>query len=152
MGCVKLFTYGLLMKGMRYHESHIAGLYDSVVPASASGRLMFLPEPEFPALAAGEGVVKGEVYDLDENSLPRLDFLFGVKPGRPDQSEYVRRKLDVVTAGGETVPAEAYFIRAEILRTKHPKAVWIEDGDWSAFFEEREAQRREEARRKNPMI
>ena len=42
MARTNLFCCGLLMRGMRYHDSHLAGAFSSVRPATAPGRLLHL--------------------------------------------------------------------------------------------------------------
>lgn len=153
MASEKLFTYGLLMKGQRYHESHMAGLYKGVLPAAAYGRLMYLPEADAPAFTADdteERQVKGEVYDVDETIFKSLDYLFGYDPNKPQKSEYVRRKIEVQIGEDEFVEAWAYAIRASTLRNRFPKATWIEQGDWQSYYEALLEKRAYEERKKYP--
>ncbi|RJO66577.1 MAG: gamma-glutamylcyclotransferase [Myxococcales bacterium] len=133
MSTVYLFDPGLLMRGERYHDSHLADVCRAVEPATTEGRLWFLAASDCPALAPGEARVAGELFAVDESSLSRLDYLYGYVAGQPRQSEFVRRQIEAATASGETRLAWAYFIRAETLREKFPGAEEIPAGDWRAF-------------------
>ena len=145
-----LFAYGLLMTDMRYHQSHLAGAYFSIKKATAAGRLFYLREADCPAMVAGDGRVSGELYKVDESIFPQLDYLFGVKEGSPEESEYVRRLIDVETVSGTSQQAHAYLMRAATLRRRFPDARVIEDGDWRSLFEDLDRKRREKEREKYP--
>jgi gamma-glutamylcyclotransferase (GGCT)/AIG2-like uncharacterized protein YtfP len=140
-----LFAYGLLLKGMRYHDSHLSGHGEFVSHAKAEGRLVYLSGPDIPAMLAGEGDVTGELYRIDDSHLPVLDYLFGVVDGRPEKSEYVRRLVDVETVADGDCMAWAYFMRSATQRTRYPDAALIEDGDWRRLNAELEPQRREKS-------
>lgn len=140
-----LFAYGLLMRDMRYHDSHLSGRAILLGTGSIEGRLVYLAEPDIPALLAGEGSVRGELYEIDDALLPVLDHLFGVREGQPERSEYVRRLAEVTLDRGEPREAWAYFMRAATQRTRYPDATLIEDGDWRRLDSELDPGRREKA-------
>ncbi len=149
MAVTRLFAYGLLLKGMRYHDSHLAGQYGWVTGGSAEGRLMYLPEPDCPVMCAGEGNVQGELYDIEDKLLTVLDGLFGYRDGQPERSDYVRRRIVVTTAAGEAVEAWVYVVRCEVVRTRFPDARFIEEGDWRAVADEIDQKRRDTQRKRN---
>lgn len=151
MAEVKLFAYGLLMEGMRYHQSHLAGRFSSMVPGEVRALLLYLKSVDCPALMAGGEKVLGEVYMVDDELFVKLDYLYGVKANDPKNSEYSRRLIEVSTGEGHTVEAYAYHLRESVRRTRFPNAVKIEDGNWRRLFDKMEKQKLEEAVRKHPI-
>jgi len=127
-----LFLYGPLLKGGRYFESHLARCR-ALGPATVTGRLLYLEEPGFAALVPdGEDKVAGGLFEVSEEELVSLDYLFGYAPGKPDASEFVRRHVSARAIKGD-FDAESYFLRAETLRKRFPEALEIPGGNWDAF-------------------
>ena len=103
---MRLFVYGTLMQGEVAHAL-LAERARFIGPATASGYALFDLGP-YPAMVRGEGVVVGEIYEIDEISLPELDAYEGEGFGRAR------------LATGEV----AY------LATSAPRGPRIASGDW----------------------
>ncbi len=120
------FVYGTLKQGLsNYHL--IAAFVRTSVPATIRGRLYDVGP--FPALAAGDEVVRGEVLTVEPTALPHLlailDDLEGYYPSDPAGSMYVRRIVAAVTGDGGAVEAHAYFYNREPTGLCHlPGGVW----------------------------
>jgi gamma-glutamylcyclotransferase (GGCT)/AIG2-like uncharacterized protein YtfP len=118
-----LFVYGTLMdaspKRALRHFASVANLtIRSLGPATTTGVLYDLGW--FPALVQGDGTVHGELFEVADELLPRLDAYENAP------RLYTREEVDVLNAGA-TVKAFAYFI----VQTPPPSAR-IESGDWLA--------------------
>lgn len=109
-GPAALFVYGTLKSGEANHVL-LAPYVRSIERASIAGRLHDVGD--FPALAEGEGRVHGELIRLDPKAMPRalavIDRLEGCVPGDDAASLYLRRSLEVRTAGGGTERAYTYY-------------------------------------------
>lgn len=97
-----VFTYGTLKRGFPNHyflrQARFAGQARTVEPYA-------LYADEFPLVYPGASVstIRGEVYEVDDNTLARLDRL----EGHPDH--YRRTEIKVRLDTGETVRAWIYF-------------------------------------------
>lgn len=115
----KVFVYGSLLSGMHNHrwlypDTNASTKY--LGEASIKGDMFDLGS--FPCILDGDGVVQGEVYEVDEYILHSLDRL----EGHP--SFYKRKEVDY----GDGV-AWAYFLA-------HPKAALppVKSGNWRAYY------------------
>ncbi len=68
------------------------------------------------AVPAPEGVVWGEVYDMEDASqvLAALVDIEGYRPDDPDRSLYTRQQAPVTLPDGTTAPAWVYFYNAPL--------------------------------------
>jgi gamma-glutamylcyclotransferase (GGCT)/AIG2-like uncharacterized protein YtfP len=109
-----LFAYGTLMRGFARHR--FLGPVTALGEARACGCLLdFGP---YPALVEGDGVVRGELYRLEDlRVLPAVD--------REEGYNFERRLTEVTWADGRRGRAWAYWYRGP--RTR---AVPIPEGDW----------------------
>lgn len=75
MGTFRLFVYGTLMRGGSRH----AALGDArlVGPARTAPRYALYDLGSYPGLVPGDGVVHGELYDVDESRVSYLDAVEG---------------------------------------------------------------------------
>jgi gamma-glutamylcyclotransferase (GGCT)/AIG2-like uncharacterized protein YtfP len=69
----------------------------------------------FPGIVPGEAGISVEVYEIDEETLRKLDGLEGYREGKPDKCLYLRKTVD-------TQFGEAYIYEfARVLRTNYTK-------------------------------
>jgi len=99
-----LFIYGTLMPGLRLEaEMHGARF---VGAAQVPGRLVDVGR--YPGLLHGEGQVTGEVYEVDDAHLARLDAVEEMVPGDRTASQYWREVVTVVTGPLQGQPVQTY--------------------------------------------
>ncbi len=100
----RLFIYGTLMPGLRLEaEMHGAGF---VATAQVQGRLVDVGR--FPGLLHGEGAVTGEVYEVDDAQLARLDVVEGTVRGDRAASQYWREEVTVLSGPLQGQPVQTY--------------------------------------------
>jgi len=130
-----IFVYGTLRRGQGNFERYLAtsrfvgegttqgsllniGHYPGAIPVT----------DELPA-----GTIIGELYEVDEKTLQRLDGLEGYRPHLPAQSSlFVRRSVSVTKHGGEIVLAEMYWWN----RSHHDYPIVV-GGDWVAYVNQK---------------
>jgi gamma-glutamylcyclotransferase (GGCT)/AIG2-like uncharacterized protein YtfP len=100
----RLFIYGTLMPGLRL-EAQMHGA-SFVGAAQVPGRLVDVGR--FPGLLPGDGQVTGEVYEVDDAHLARLDVVEGMVTGDRDASQYWREKVTVVGGPLQGQPVQTY--------------------------------------------
>ena len=99
-----LFIYGTLMPGLRLEaEMHGARFVGS---AQVPGRLVDVGR--FPGLLLGDSQVTGEVYEVDDAHLARLDGVEGLVPGDRAASQYWRETVTVLSGPLQGQPVQAY--------------------------------------------
>jgi len=99
-----LFIYGTLMPGLRLEaEMHGARF---VGAAQVPGRLVDVGR--YPGLLPGEGLVTGEVYEVDDAHLARLDVVEDMEPGDRAASQYWREVVTVVGGPLQGQPVQTY--------------------------------------------
>ena len=87
----RLFIYGTLMPGLRLEaEMHGARF---VGAAQVPGRLVDVGR--YPGFLEGDGLVTGEVYEVDAAHLARLDAVEDMVPGDRAASQYWREAVTV---------------------------------------------------------
>jgi len=101
-----LFIYGTLMPGLRL-EAEMRGAR-FVGAAQIQGRLVDVGR--YPGLLPGEGSVVGEVYEVDDAHLARLDAVEDMVPGDCAASQYWREEVTVHSGPlqGERVQTYVY--------------------------------------------
>ena len=100
----RLFVYGTLMPGESNYgliERHVR----SARPGSIEGVLVDLGA--FPALIAGDGIVRGVVLELDTEAMAITDRLEGFHLG-DDHSLYVRKEIMAQLDDGKQITAWIY--------------------------------------------
>jgi gamma-glutamylcyclotransferase (GGCT)/AIG2-like uncharacterized protein YtfP len=103
---MKLFAYGTLLAGMRLHVT-LAGA-PCLGPAMIRGTLLDLGA--YAGLVEGDAVVTGELYEIDQPLLERLDQLEGFNSEDPARSLYLRKDVRARRfADGTAVDAAAYY-------------------------------------------
>lgn len=87
---MKLFTYGTLQQG--FHNNYLLSGAKFLGPDSLIGRL-YTSDPNgqgIPFLLSGDGVVRGELFEVPEELFHRLDAL----EGHPSWYTREKRRLD----------------------------------------------------------
>lgn len=113
---VRIFVYGTLRKG----ECRNYLLEDSqfIGYARAKGFLLY-NIGAFPGMVEGGGEVVGEVYEIHESLLEKLDLV----EGAPDL--FRRELIEVTLENGQTISAYAYIYNRKI-----DNKLLIPSGDW----------------------
>jgi gamma-glutamylcyclotransferase (GGCT)/AIG2-like uncharacterized protein YtfP len=122
-----IFIYGTLLPGLRLEaEMHGARF---VGPAHIAGRLIDVGL--YPGLLQGDGQVTGEVYEVDEAQLARLDMVEGVVPGNRAASQYWREGVTVV--GG---PLQGQQVQTYVYNQPVDGCTPIAHGDYRRYIRE----------------
>lgn len=117
----RVFVYGTLLQG--FGNNHILDNQEFIGEAETREEFTLLNLSGFPGLIkSGETVIRGEVYNVDDTCLTRLDLLEGVHPYQPDSGLYCR--LNIILADGQEVMT--YCINREV----GERFDVIESGDW----------------------
>ena len=101
-----LFIYGTLMPGLRLEAQMQGARFLGL--AQVPGRLVDVGR--YPGLLPGEGAVSGEVYEVDDAHLARLDEVEDTVPGDRAASQYWREEVTVFSGPlqGERVQTYVY--------------------------------------------
>ncbi len=122
-----LFIYGTLMPGLRLeaemHGSRFMG------PAQVPGRLVDVGR--YPGLLYGEGLVTGEVYEVDDAHLARLDVVEDMVPGDRAASQYWREEVTVL--GG---PLQGLRVQPYVYNRPVDGCTPIPHGDYRRYIRE----------------
>ncbi|AET69536.1 hypothetical protein Desor_4097 [Desulfosporosinus orientis DSM 765] len=102
----KVFVYGTLMKGRKYHRQYLS---QSTFLGKAEVRdFAMYAVSSYPGIVPEIGEkVKGEVYEVDKETLTRVDLL------EDAGSLYVRKTVDVLLEG-QVIPAWVYIWNRKI--------------------------------------
>ena len=122
-----LFIYGTLMPGLRLEaQMHGARFLGA---AQVPGRLVDLGR--YPGLLHGEGQVTGEVYEVDDVHLARLDAVEDMVPGNRPASQYWREVLTV--CGG---PLQGQQVQTYVYNQAMQGCTVIPHGDYRRYIRE----------------
>jgi gamma-glutamylcyclotransferase (GGCT)/AIG2-like uncharacterized protein YtfP len=113
---LRVFVYGTLKPGERYHIPYGCDRAIDATEAHTGGDLFHLRDVNYPAMTEGEGTVRGIVLSFEERSvLSRLDDLEDYREDRlPGENEYRRRFIEVYTPAGKPFGhAWGYFMDRE---------------------------------------
>lgn len=110
----KVFVYGTLKRGYRNHYL-LEGKEGK--PAYAIGMDMY-EGPGFPFAKEGGGIIKGELYEVERNTLERLDRLEG-------HPFFYRRKIKEVVCDGKKQKAYVYLYDKVHTERKIPSGEWM---------------------------
>jgi gamma-glutamylcyclotransferase (GGCT)/AIG2-like uncharacterized protein YtfP len=108
-----IFVYGTLRRREKNHQAYLAGRYSRCRPATVRGHLFFEPRQGYPYLLAGDGIVRGELFDLKPESytetLARLDALEEYDPHDEAGSVYLRRLAEASLEDGSRCECWTYY-------------------------------------------
>jgi len=122
-----LFIYGTLMPGLRL-EAEMQGAR-FVGAAQVHGRLFDLGR--YPGFLAGEGLVTGEVYEVDAAHLARLDVVEDMVPGDRAASQYWREAVTVVAG-----PLQGQAVQTYVYNRPVEGCTPIPHGDYRRYIRE----------------
>ena len=114
----KIFVYGTLMDGQVNHYL----LKDMPHRAAYAEGLVLHDLGSYPAAVKGEGTVYGEVYEVDSETLERLDAL------ESSPELYHREAIRVHYGAGESGSAEVYVLPEAVHSPEIPSGRWGEAG------------------------
>lgn len=122
-----LFIYGTLMPGLRL-EAQMQGAR-FVGAAQVPGRLVDVGR--YPGFLAGDGLVTGEVYEVDAAHLVRLDGVEDMVPGDRAASQYWREEV-TVAAG----PLQGQRVQTYVYNRPVDGCTPIAHGDYRRYIRE----------------
>jgi gamma-glutamylcyclotransferase (GGCT)/AIG2-like uncharacterized protein YtfP len=122
-----LFIYGTLMPGLRLEAEMQGALF--VGPAQIQGRLIDVGR--YPGLLQGEGQVSGEVYEVDDAHLARLDVVEDMVPGDRDASQYWREEVTVLNG-----PLQGQQVQTYVYNRRVDGCTPIPHGDYRRYIRE----------------
>ncbi len=122
-----LFIYGTLMPGLRLEAEMHGALF--VGPAQIQGRLIDVGR--YPGLLQGEGQVSGEVYEVDDAHLARLDVVEDMVPGDRDASQYWREEVTVLNG-----PLQGQQVQTYVYNRRVDGCTPIPHGDYRRYIRE----------------
>ena len=123
----RLFIYGTLMPGLRL-EAEMQGAR-FVGAAQVPGRLVDVGR--YPGFLSGEDLVTGEVYEVNDAHLARLDGVEGVVPGDRAASQYWREEV-MVTSG----PLQGQQVQTYVYNRPTDGCTPIPHGDYRRYIRE----------------
>jgi gamma-glutamylcyclotransferase (GGCT)/AIG2-like uncharacterized protein YtfP len=123
-----LFIYGTLMPGLRL-EAEMQGAR-FMGPAQVTGRLVDVGR--YPGFVAGEGLVTGEVYEVDAEHLARLDGVEDMVPGDREASQYWREQVTVLSG-----PLQGQQVQTYVYNRPVDGCTPIPHGDYRRYIRER---------------
>lgn len=122
-----LFIYGTLMPGLRL-EAEMRGAR-FLGAAQVPGRLVDVGR--YPGLVLGEGQVTGEVYEVDDAHLARLDAVEDMVPGDRAASQYWRVGVTVLSGPLQGRSVQTYVYNRPVEGCKP-----IPHGDYRRYIRE----------------
>lgn len=122
----RIFVYGTLMRGFGNYRRLLEGQSTFVGtatlgPTGGKGGYTMLHLGGFPGVIPGNGIVAGEVFEIDAKVVPSLDRL----EGHPNF--YKRTFVEVAMEDGSIEPMETYILQHGNQRNSY--AV-VDSGDW----------------------
>lgn len=144
-----VFVYGTLRKGDS-RSGVLDGCKRLHEVAFADGFQM-LNFGGFPGIVPGNGRIVGEIYEVDEATLSRLDAIEGYREADPENSLYIRQEIDAYYEDGGSIPGPngeggrilTYVFNEQADRLRRFEVV--ESGDWFDVRQSRGYRRPQEA-------
>mgnify|MGYP000435628716 CR=1 FL=1 len=119
-----LFVYGTLLSGLE--RSYVLDGSIFISEATAIAKLYNLGD--YPGIKNGDGIVHGELYDVDDITLEELDQIEGFDSNNFNNSLYLRSEIRII-APTIIIPVYSYFYNLQI-----DDEMLIEDGDYRKFL------------------
>ena len=108
---MKIFVYGTLLRGML----RASVLEDSVFLGHGFIKGSFYDLGEYLGVQDGSDPIYGEIYQIDTNTLEKLDQIEGYNPAAERQSLYLRKNVLVTSLdGGKPIEAITYYYNGDI--------------------------------------
>lgn len=128
---IRVFVYGTLQPGEKYHQPYCSGWVIAAEPARVKGQLYHLPLG-YPGLTTGEDTISGSLLSFDRPAiLERLDELEDYKPSRnASQNLYQREQTMVFSPNGAEL-GEAWIYRMALSRIQALGGIYLPEGRWS---------------------
>ena len=122
-----LFIYGTLMPGLRL-EAEMQGAR-FVGTAQVPGQLVDVGR--YPGFLVGDGLVMGEVYEIDAAHLARLDGVEDMVPGNRAASQYWREEVTVASG-----PLMGQRVQTYVYNRSVDDCTPIAHGDYRRYIRE----------------
>jgi gamma-glutamylcyclotransferase (GGCT)/AIG2-like uncharacterized protein YtfP len=122
-----LFIYGNLMPGLRL-EAQMQGAR-FMGAAQVPGRLVDVGR--YPGLLPGDGLVSGEVYEVEDAHLARLDVVEDMVPGDRAASQYWREDVTVLSG-----PLQGQRVQTYVYNCPVDGCTPIPHGDYRRYIRE----------------
>jgi len=128
---IRVFVYGTLQPGEKYHQPYCGGWVVAAEPAEVRGQLYHLPLG-YPGLAIGEDRVYGSLLSFDSPTvLQRLDELEDYRAERePNQNLYQRERTKLFSPDGAEL-GEAWIYRMALAQIQTLGGIYLPGGRWS---------------------
>ena len=121
----KVFVYGSLLSGMGNHRLLAESSFVGISHSPTGFGLIDLGYFPGAIRANDDKRIIGEVYEVDDVTLQRLDRLEGYNANRPESGLYNR--IEIMTKFGS---AFMYIYNHGTIRTTND----VTDGDWKAYY------------------
>lgn len=106
---MRLFVYGTLLRGLERESVLLNSRFLGTVVVQAK----MYDLGSYPGIIEGDGQVIGEVYEIDQVTLKKLDKIEGYFPNNPTGSEYIRKEVRILTTEVDE-PVIAYFYNQKV--------------------------------------
>ncbi|MFC0270796.1 gamma-glutamylcyclotransferase [Metabacillus herbersteinensis] len=123
---MNLFVYDSTRRHMSLNQ-YLEGAKLLAEQASTEGELL-CTSSDFPALIVGEGLVYGELYEVDDMILKKLEWIEHYKDG-----DHIVKKIVKVSSDQRVYDAWCYVSKKE----KEQADVFIKSGDWKEYCYQR---------------
>ena len=116
----KVFVYGSLLKGL--HNAYVLGDSNCIGKFETKKEFKMYDIGAYPAITDGKQAIKGEVYEVDDEVLARLDRLEGISSGF-----YFRREVTIPKLGEKAL----IYVGGNVLEFADKV---IESGDYRTYL------------------
>jgi gamma-glutamylaminecyclotransferase len=118
-----IFVYGSLLEGYCNHDHFLAGSLKVADATTVENGFRMIDLGHYPGVLPGYGRITGEIYDVNPQTLKRLDRL----EGHPNF--YRRTGAEFLTTDGRRIEAELYMLQRPY-GAEYPA---VESGDWRSY-------------------